>query len=69
MSCSYSASGSGACISSSVAVKSGSESGLQSALANIGPIAVAVDARSNAFRVSCFHKDYTNVRYIHTLYN
>ena len=52
MSCSYVESGRGATTSGSVAIKSGSENDLQSAVANIGPIAVAVDAQSNAFRVS-----------------
>ena len=49
--CSYSMSGRGARISNSISIDSGSENGLQSAVANIGPIAVAVDARSSAFRV------------------
>ena len=44
-------SGRGARISNSISIDSGSENGLQSAVANIGPIAVAVDARSSAFRV------------------
>ena len=38
-------------MSGSVEIKSGSESDLQSAVANIGPIAVAVDASSSGFRV------------------
>ena len=51
MSCSYSKSGRGARISGSISITSGSEEDLQSAVANIGPISVAVDARSTAFRV------------------
>jgi len=39
-------------MSGSVSIRCGSESDLQSAVANVGPIAVAVDASSNAFRVS-----------------
>lgn len=35
-----------------VTIKSGSESDLLSAVANVGPVAVAVDGASNAFRVS-----------------
>ena len=35
-----------------IRIKSGSESALQAALYSVGPIAVAVDARSNAFKVS-----------------
>ena len=38
-------------MSGSVAIQSGSESNLQAAVANVGPVAVAVDASSNAFRV------------------
>ena len=34
-----------------ISIASGSEDDLQSAVANVGPIAVAVDASSNAFRV------------------
>ena len=51
-SCSYSENGRGATMSGSVSISCGSESDLQSAVANVGPIAVAVDATSNAFRVS-----------------
>ena len=51
-SCSYKQSGLGATMSGSVSIACGSESELQSAVANVGPIAVAVDASSNAFRVS-----------------
>ena len=35
-----------------VKIKSGSETDLLSAVANVGPVAVAVDGRSNSFRVS-----------------
>ena len=52
MSCSYTESGRGATTSGSVAIESGNENDLQSAVAYIGPVAVAVDAQSNAFRVS-----------------
>ena len=52
MGCSYTESGRGAMISGSVAIKNGDEKDLQSAVAYIGPVAVAVDAQSNAFRVS-----------------
>ena len=38
-------------MSGTVSIASGSEDDLQSAVANVGPIAVAVDASSNAFRV------------------
>ena len=67
-SCSYSQSNRGAMMSGSIEIKSGSESALQSAVANIGPIAVAVDASSSGFRVRqlshhhllalYYHKDY-----------
>ncbi|CAI8023144.1 Silicatein [Geodia barretti] len=50
MSCSYTESGRGATTSGSVAIESGNENDLQSAVAYIGPVAVAVDAQSNAFR-------------------
>ena len=35
-----------------IAIECGNEKDLQSAVAYIGPVAVAVDAQSNAFRVS-----------------
>jgi len=38
-------------MSGTVAIQSGSESNLQAAVANVGPVSVAVDASSNAFRV------------------
>ena len=43
-------------------MKSGDESSLLSALSSVGPISVAVDARSNAFKVSMFVA--TTVKYI-----
>ena len=51
-SCRFTGDGKGAQISGSVGISSGSEDDLQAAVANIGPIAVAVDASSTAFRVS-----------------
>ena len=51
-SCSYSSSGVCAQMSGSIQLTSGSEDDLQSAVANVGPVAVAVDANNNAFRVS-----------------
>lgn len=39
-------------MSGTVSIKSGSESSLQAAVANVGPVSVAVDAASTAFRVS-----------------
>lgn len=50
-SCSYSSSSLGAQMSGSIEISSGSESELQSAVANVGPVSVAVDASNNAFRV------------------
>ena len=54
MSCSYTTSDRGATMSSSISISSGSEGDLQSAVANIGPISIAVDARSNGFRVRLY---------------
>ena len=51
-SCSYISSGIGAQMSGSIEISSGSEDDLQSAVANVGPVSVAVDASNNAFRVS-----------------
>lgn len=50
-----------------VAIKYGSESDLKAAVALNGPISVAVDARSSAFRVSfCTPFDITSIHsYIH----
>ena len=39
-------------MSGSIEISSGSESDLQSAVANVGPLSVAVDGSNNAFRVS-----------------
>ena len=39
-------------MSGKVCIEKGSESGLLGAVANVGPVAVAVDGSSNAFRVS-----------------
>ena len=50
--CKYTTGGIGAEITGSIQVASGSEGDLQSAVAYVGPIAVAVDASSSAFRVS-----------------
>lgn len=38
-------------MSGSIEITSGSESDLQSCVANVGPVSVAVDASNNAFRV------------------
>ena len=51
-SCSFSSNGLGAQMSGSIEISSGSESDLQSAVANVGPLSVAVDGSNNAFRVS-----------------
>ena len=52
----YSKDNTGARISGSVRVPSGSESDLLAAVATAGPVAVAVDASSKAFRV-CMSTD------------
>lgn len=39
-------------MSGTVTIKKGSESALLGAVANVGPVAVAIDGSSNAFRVS-----------------
>ena len=49
--------GSGAEISRFIQIASGNEKDLQTALAYVGPIAVAVDASSTAFRVGMTHSD------------
>ena len=64
-SCSFTQSGLGATMSGSISIASGSESDLQSAVANMGPIAVAVDASSNAFRV-CLRVPFHNLECTHT---
>ena len=38
-------------MSGTVSIKEGSEQDLQAAVASVGPVAVAVDARNKAFRV------------------
>jgi hypothetical protein len=50
-SCSYKQSGCGATMSGSISISSGNEGDLQSAVANVGPISVAVDASSSGFIV------------------
>ena len=50
--CKYTTGGMGAEITGSIQIASGSEKDLQTAVAYVGPIAVAVDASSSAFRVS-----------------
>jgi len=50
-SCNFNKNNIGASMSGTVAIQSGSESNLQAAVANVGPVSVAVDASSNAFRV------------------
>ena len=42
-------------MSGMVRIPSGSEDTLLSAVAYVGPVTVAIDANSNAFRVSNFH--------------
>ena len=49
--CSYSQNNRGARMSGIVRIKSGDESSLLSAVSSVGPVAVSVDASSNAFRV------------------
>ncbi len=49
--CSYSSNNRGAKMSGIVRIKSGDESSLMAAVTSVGPVAVAVDASSNAFRV------------------
>ncbi len=39
-------------MSGSVSIKSGSEEDLLTAVANVGPVSVAIDGANNAFRVS-----------------
>ena len=50
-SCNFNKNKAGARISGSVKIPSGSESDLLAAVATAGPVAVAVDASSKAFRV------------------
>ena len=42
-------------MSGTVNIQSGSETYLQVAVANVGPVSAAVDASNNAFRVSMQH--------------
>nr|6ZQ3_A Chain A, Silicatein alpha [Tethya aurantium] len=49
-SCTYQEQYRGASMSGSVQINSGSESDLEAAVANVGPVAVAIDGESNAFR-------------------
>ena len=49
--CSYSKNNRGARMSGIVRIRSGDESSLLSAVTSVGPVSVAVDASSNAFRV------------------
>lgn len=51
-SCVYNEDYTGAKMSGIVTINQGSESDLLGAVANVGPVAVAVDGSSNAFRVS-----------------
>lgn len=50
--CNFSYDGVGATMTGIVIIPSGSETSLQAAVASAGPVAVAVDARTNGFRVS-----------------
>ena len=50
--CSYSSMYTGASQRGIIAIKSGDEAALLSAVYYMGPVAVAVDGRSNAFKVS-----------------
>ena len=52
MGCKFSQDAVGADITGIITILQGSEYHLQTALASAGPIAVAVDASSNSFRVS-----------------
>lgn len=54
MGCSYDKYSIGADITGIISITQGSEYHLQSALATAGPISVAVDASTNAFRVSTY---------------
>lgn len=54
-------------MSGMVMIQSGSESELHAAVAYVGPVAVAVDARSNGFRV-CWSSSPTPSCFIMTIY-
>ena len=43
-----------------VRIKKGSESDLMAAVANVGPVSVAIDGNSNAFRVTVYISDYSH---------
>ena len=53
-SCQYSSKNSGASATGVISITSGSETDLLAAVATVGPVAVAVDANTNAFRVGLF---------------
>lgn len=59
LSCKYNNSHSVAHINGSVNLAAGNESQLQMAVANVGPISVAVDASSRPFRVGKYIYKYT----------
>ena len=42
-----------------VRIKRGSESDLMGAVANVGPVSVAIDGNSNAFRVTVYISEYS----------
>ena len=50
-SCQYSSKNSGASATGVISIASGSETDLLAAVATVGPVAIAVDANTNAFRV------------------
>ena len=52
-SCQFSGNGKGAQMSGVITISKGSEEDLQTAVAYIGPVAVAVDASNRGFRVGC----------------
>ena len=61
MTCNFSRSGVGASMTGIVIIPSGSESSLQAAVASAGPVAAAVDASTNGFRVG-INKSYRLTR-------
>ena len=52
--CNFQRNGIGGSQAGSVMIPSGSEKQLEAAVATAGPVAVAIDASSNAFRVQSF---------------
>ncbi len=50
-------------MSGSVSIKSGNENDLQTAVANVGPVSVAIDGANSAFRVSLI----TNITHYYTV--